>query len=1390
MKPILLLNTLLIFCFTNLSAVYAEETVLISKGAQWEYLDNGSNQASIWRENNFNSSGWKKGKAQLGYGDSDESTVVSYGSNARNKYITSYFRYSFKLADASQYKSLVLNLLRDDGAVVYLNGIEVVRDNMPSGKISYQTTASSVISGSREGQYTEYTLAATSLRSGSNTLAVEIHQENSSSSDISFDLGLTGSTDSIAINISRGPYLQMGSSDAMTIRWRTKVATNSQVRYGTRLNSLNQKASSTTQTTEHEIRLTGLVPQTRYYYSIGNSKEVFAGGSSYKFETSPTTGKREPTRVWVIGDSGTANSNAKAVYTAYKNETGSTYTDLWLMLGDNAYDKGTDSEYQQAVFDMYPEILRQTPLWSTLGNHDGYSSTIEESGPYYTIFTLPKKAEVGGIASGREAYYSFNHANIHFVVLDSFFSIQSSSQRTAMIQWLEADLQNSDADWTIAFWHHPPYSKGSHDSDHDSRMSKMRTLVLPILENYGVDLVLGGHSHAYERSKLIDRHYGIANTFNASHEKDAGSGRINASGAYHKKGISSHSGTVYVVAGSSGKVSSSGSLNHNAMFLSLRELGSMILEVNGLTLNASFLNSDGNKTDYFTLTKEGNSNTDSDNDGVFDDKDNCIAIANPKQENYDQDKLGNACDLDDDNDGMPDSYEKTHNLNPLDGTDAAKDADNDGFSNLKEFQAKTDPNDANSLPKNSLGCGLKATTGHRYRTITSTGKSRQYYLSVPTNYDKNKAYQLVFGFHGRDYDGIRMRDYLRLESTDYSKNTVFVYPNALRRNWSEFGNKTFTGWLINPYNNEDFTLFSDILAEVEQEHCIDKKRVYVTGQSWGGDFASALSCQFGDVIAATTAVGINGDFFFTGRSDYPKKYPTLRYSDCKNPVPMVTYRGVDDALKGGKSSDWWYGVNQCKTPAGNAVKEKINTNGTYTDSDCSADNLYVRYSNTSPYMSGDDHQIPKAFENETMRFFSRHLLSSKVPKVDSDADGIKDTADNCPTVANPKQVDTDNDNIGNRCDLDDDNDGMPDQWELRYGLNPLSKNDATADKDSDGLGNLQEFKLGTNPTKTDTDGDGRNDKEDKFPTDPKVFNDSDSDGIGDKLDNCPNKANKEQKDSDNDGIGDVCEKIATQSQIVEVSSCSAMQLNSIVTCQIQYTTTDNEINLSGLGLHLYYDNSRLTLLSINNILSKGLTVNDTTPLSDSNNGDADPKTNQYLRFSWEDTLSSWPDKTLPAVLFTLRFKVNATLVAEEATVIRFSASKTANGYSFTGKPHKLRIKEDCRLDIDDNNETKALTDGLLILRYSFGFRGETLIQKAIGENAKRNTAIAIENYLAGCINSFDIDDNGEMKALTDGLLILRYLFDFTGDTLINKAVGEGAKRKTAVNIETYLETLK
>ena len=357
----------------------------------------------------------------------------------------------------------------------------------------------------------------------------------------------------------------------------------------------------------HTVTLTGLTPETRYYYSIGSSSQTLAGGTAdYTFKTAPTPGTSRPTRVWVIGDSGESSPEAFGVRDAYAAWTGPRGTDLWLMLGDNAYSSGTDSEYQDAVFNQYPVMLRQAVVWPTRGNHDELHGGANDD--YYDIFTMPTAAEAGGLASGTEAYYSFDWGNIHFICLDSEGSDRSPAG--AMLTWLASDLAANTRPWVIAYWHHPPYSKGSHNSDSESQLRDMRQNALPILEAGGVDLTLSGHSHSYERSFLLDAHYGPSATLTASMVVNGGDGRVDGDGAYQKPAGAGapHAGAVYAVAGSSSKTSS-GSLNHPVMVTSLRVCGSMVLDVVGDRLDARFLSETGVVLDSFAIVKSGAAGT-------------------------------------------------------------------------------------------------------------------------------------------------------------------------------------------------------------------------------------------------------------------------------------------------------------------------------------------------------------------------------------------------------------------------------------------------------------------------------------------------------------------------------------------------------------------------------------------------------------------------------------------------------------------------------------------------------------------------------------------------------------------------------------------------------------
>jgi hypothetical protein len=163
---------------------------IVAQGAVWKYLDDGSDPGTAWREPGFDDSRWNSGPARLGYGDNDLATEISFGPSSNNKYAAAYFRHAFEIGDPRQFSSLNLGLLRDDGGIVYLNGREVFRSNMPVGTVTSRTRASATVSGADESTFFETTVDPAMLVPGRNILAIEVHQVSATSSDLRFNLEL------------------------------------------------------------------------------------------------------------------------------------------------------------------------------------------------------------------------------------------------------------------------------------------------------------------------------------------------------------------------------------------------------------------------------------------------------------------------------------------------------------------------------------------------------------------------------------------------------------------------------------------------------------------------------------------------------------------------------------------------------------------------------------------------------------------------------------------------------------------------------------------------------------------------------------------------------------------------------------------------------------------------------------------------------------------------------------------------------------------------------------------------------------------------------------------------------------------------------------------------
>lgn len=158
---------------------------LIARGSVWKYLDDGSDQGTNWISPAFDDAAWASGPAQLGYGDGDEATVIN-GGPATARFITTYFRRTFVVENPAIVQGLELHVLRDDGAVVYINGQDVWRLSMPTGNITYQTLATT----QSEYPFATNSITFSGLVAGTNVIAVEVHQGSASSSDVSFELAL------------------------------------------------------------------------------------------------------------------------------------------------------------------------------------------------------------------------------------------------------------------------------------------------------------------------------------------------------------------------------------------------------------------------------------------------------------------------------------------------------------------------------------------------------------------------------------------------------------------------------------------------------------------------------------------------------------------------------------------------------------------------------------------------------------------------------------------------------------------------------------------------------------------------------------------------------------------------------------------------------------------------------------------------------------------------------------------------------------------------------------------------------------------------------------------------------------------------------------------------
>lgn len=294
-------------------------------------------------------------------------------------------------------------------------------------------------------------------------------------------------------DLLRLPYLQSVTASGAVIAWVTRTAGVPKLRVGSR-NSLQNEVAPTSRdigvggkpATLHAAELRGLAPATRYCYEIRSGSEVLA--TSLSFQTAPAA-SGAPISFFAFGDFGTGSQAQLELRDQMRAV--SSDIDLWISTGDNAYGAGTFDQYENNVFRVYGDLFHRIPFFPSAGNHD-YRT--DQGAPYLANFFLPENA---WRAKDKERYYSFDWGPVHFVALDTEEPLSEISEtaRDDMQDWLAADLSGTQKPWKIVFFHKPPYTS------HPKRTPNLeaRKLLIPVLERHGVQVVLTGHNHFYER---------------------------------------------------------------------------------------------------------------------------------------------------------------------------------------------------------------------------------------------------------------------------------------------------------------------------------------------------------------------------------------------------------------------------------------------------------------------------------------------------------------------------------------------------------------------------------------------------------------------------------------------------------------------------------------------------------------------------------------------------------------------------------------------------------------------------------------------------------------------------------------------------------------------------
>lgn len=414
-------------------------------------------------------------------GDFDESNPEPGPANA-------YFVRAFEVDDPERFAALQMELEFAAGAVVFLNGREIARHHMPPGVDRHGVTARPYWLADhinqtmyRRWQMTWLGIDASLLRPGTNVLAVAVYKRATGGRRaLYFDLRLEGHT---APDFLKTPYLQRVQQDAITVMWETTVAGYPYVEFGTEPDRLDRVATTAQiMGAHHEVVLTGLEPDTRYYYRARTATtagaEVSSDVRSFRTAVPPGT----PFSFLAYGDNRTNPQVHAPLIERMWHDAVAADAGFVLSTGDLVTNASPWREWQHEFFVPALPLMGHFAYYTSLGNHEGNHES------YYHYLELP----------GNEAWYSFRYGDAEFFALNSSAAYEPGSPQHS---WLDRALGESDAAWKVVFFHHPPYACTPSRKPGDLGV---QAHIVPLLERHGVRLALLGHDHLYGRSREIN----------------------------------------------------------------------------------------------------------------------------------------------------------------------------------------------------------------------------------------------------------------------------------------------------------------------------------------------------------------------------------------------------------------------------------------------------------------------------------------------------------------------------------------------------------------------------------------------------------------------------------------------------------------------------------------------------------------------------------------------------------------------------------------------------------------------------------------------------------------------------------------------------------------------